>query len=96
MYLDTVPMPSMEVYSGTPKEPTQHFEDWMQTQYPELAQKVANWAHIDKETKASLFMNQLNTYFEKRKALLGDDEVYLFPRSRPTDAAMKVSNIKTC
>lgn len=89
MYLDTVPMPSMEVYSGTPTDQTQHFEDWMQTQYPKAAQYIANWAHVSDEEKATLFMGQLNTYFEERKKLLGDDEVYLFPRNRPIADQLK-------
>ena len=93
MYLETVPMPSMEVYSGTPTDQTQHFEDWMQTQYPKAAQYIANWAHVSDEEKATLFMGQLNTYFEERKKLLGDDEVYLFPRNRPNADQLKVIQI---
>ena len=90
LYLGTVPMPSMEVYSGVPSEPTMHFEDWMQTQYSGLKSKVSKWVNLSDEQKAELFLGQLNSYFEHRNRLLGDDDYYLFPRDRPSKEALKV------
>ena len=92
MYLATVPMPSMEVYSGNPKDKDKvvHFEDWMQTTYHGLTAELGKWPGLSKDDKAKLFLGQLNTYFEKRTALLGDDETFLFPRRRPNEDALKV------
>lgn len=92
MYLATVPMPSMEVYSGNPKDKDKvvHFEDWMQTTYHGLTAELGKWPGLSKDDKAKLFLGQLNTYFEKRTALLGDDETFLFPRHRPNEDALKV------
>lgn len=89
VYLDTVPMPSMEVYSGNPHDDTQHFEDWMQTQCSGLEVELGKWIELDDNSKAAMFLGQLNTYFQKRQELLGDDDVYLFPRQRPNDSALE-------
>ena len=83
-------MTSMEVYSGVPSEPTMHFEDWMQTQYSGLKSKLSKWANLSDEQKAELFLGQLNSYFEHRNKLLGDDDYYLFPRDRPSNEVLKV------
>lgn len=91
VYLDTVPMPSMEVYSGNPHDDTQHFEDWMQTQCSSLEVELGKWIELDDNSKAAMFLGQLNTYFQKRQELLGDDDVYLFPRQRPNDSALEVA-----
>ena len=88
-------MPSMEVYSGVPSEPTMHFEDWMQTQYSGLKSKLSKWANLSDEQKAELFLGQLNSYFEHRNKLLGDDDYYLFPRDRPSKEVLKVSQCGT-
>ena len=85
-------MPSMEVYSGNPKDKDKvtHFEDWMQTTYHGLTAELGKWPLLTKDDKAKMFLGQLNTYFEKRTALLGDDETFLFPRNRPDQDALKV------
>lgn len=90
LYLTTVPMPSMEVYSGKPGDPTMHFEEWMQTQYTGLAERLGKWFKLGDEEKAELFLGQLNKYFEKREELLGDDDYYLFPRDRPSKEHLEV------
>ena len=90
VYLDTVPMPSMEVYSGTPGKATQHFEDWMQTQYSPLTLAVGKWLDLSDEDKAAEFLGQLNTYFEKRTALLGEEGTFLFPSKRPSADSLQV------
>ncbi|KAL3142554.1 hypothetical protein ABBQ38_002876 [Trebouxia sp. C0009 RCD-2024] len=89
MYLETVPMPSMEVYSGKPGDEPMHFEDWMQTTYQGVVAKMNKWPGLTTEDKAELFLRQLNKYFEERKRLLGDDENFLFPRQRPDSEALK-------
>lgn len=90
VYLDTVPMPSMEVYSGTAGKATQHFEDWMQTQYSPLTLAVGKWLDLSDEDKAAEFLGQLNTYFEKRTALLGEEGTFLFPSKRPSADSLQV------
>lgn len=92
VYLETVPMPSMEVYSGKPqdKDKVVHFEEWMQTTYSGLTAKIGKWLKLSEDAKAKMFLGQLNTYFEERKKLLGSDESYLFPRDRPSQAALQV------
>ena len=92
MYLETVPMPSMEVYNGKPYEANNvsHFEDWMQTTYHGVA-KLGEKLPLTKDDKARMFLGQLDTYFEKRAELLGSDENFLFPRNRPSDKALEVS-----
>lgn len=94
VYLETVPMPSMEVYSGKPqdKDKVVHFEDWMQTTYHGVTAELANWPGMSKDEKAKLFLGKLNEYFVQRERLLGDDESYLFPRDRPSKDALKVEN----
>ena len=95
VYLETVPMPSMEVYSGKPqdKDKVVHFEDWMQTTYRGLTAELGklDWPFLSKEDKADMFLGQLDKYFKKREKLLGGDESYLFPRDRPSPAALQVS-----
>ncbi len=90
VYLDTVPMPSMEVYSGTPGDATQHFEDWMQMQYSPLTVQLGKWLDLSDNDKATEFLGQLNTYFEKRTALLGEEGTFLFPSRRPSPDALQV------
>ena len=90
VYLDTVPMPSMEVYSGTPGDATQHFEDWMQTQYSPLTVQLGKWLDLSDNDKATEFLGQLNKYFEKRTALLGEEGTFLFPSRRPSPDALQV------
>lgn len=97
VYLETVPMPSMEVYSGKPqdKDKVVHFEDWMQTTYRGVTAELAKWPGLSKDEKAKLFLGKLNKYFVQRERLLGDDESYLFPRDRPSKDALKVE-ITSC
>ncbi len=90
VYLDTVPMPSMEVYSGTPGDATQHFEDWMQTQYSPLTVQLGKWLDLSDNDKATEFLGQLNKYFEQRTALLGEEGTFLFPSRRPSPDALQV------
>ncbi|KAL0051111.1 hypothetical protein WJX82_002242 [Trebouxia sp. C0006] len=89
VYLDTVPMPSMEVYSGTPGDATQHFEDWMQTQYSPLTVQLGKWLDLSDNDKATEFLGQLNKYFEQRTALLGEEGTFLFPSRRPSPDALQ-------
>lgn len=90
VYLDTVPMPSMEVYSGTPGDATQHFEDWMQMQYSPLTVQLGKWLDLSDNDKATEFLGQLNKYFEQRTALLGEEGTFLFPSRRPSPDALQV------
>ena len=90
VFLDTVPMPSMEVYSGTPGDATQHFEDWMQTQYSPLTVQLGKWLDLSDNDKATEFLGQLNKYFEQRTALLGEEGTFLFPSRRPSPDALQV------
>ena len=82
----------MEVYSGNPqdKDKVLHFEDWMQTTYHGLTAELSKWPVLSKDDKAQMFLGQLNKYFEERQKLLGSDESYLFPRHRPSQAALQV------
>lgn len=89
VFLDTVPMPSMEVYSGTPGDATQHFEDWMQTQYSPLTVQLGKWLDLNDNDKATEFLGQLNKYFEQRTALLGEEGTFLFPSRRPSPEALQ-------
>lgn len=84
-------MPSMEVYSGNPSDETQHFEDWMQTQYSGLTVELGKWLDLSDNDRATMFLSQLNTYFQKRTELLGKDGAYLFPRQRPGESALQVN-----
>ncbi|KAL0031608.1 hypothetical protein WJX77_009640, partial [Trebouxia sp. C0004] len=89
VYLDAVPMPSMEVYSGSPGDATQHFEDWMQTQYSPLTVQLGKWLDLSDNDKATEFLGQLNKYFEQRTALLGEEGTFLFPSRRPSPDALQ-------
>ena len=94
VFLDTVPMPSMEVYSGTPGDATQHFEDWMQTQYSPLTVQLGKWLDLNDNDKATEFLGQLNKYFEQRTALLGEEGTFLFPSRRPSPEALQVLSFR--
>ena len=62
----------------------------MQTQYSGLKSRLSKWVNLSDEQKAELFLGQLNSYFEHRNRLLGEDDYYLFPHDRPSKKALKV------